>query len=226
MFNANSNVAGIWPMNIVLATLLLLLATGCSGLQTAPIDQAKAQSRTLSMVIQTSPNFLAVTPDNDLFTRSGYDAAIANGKLLALENNITDPAKEITKMLADTIHQKFGISYNQFSLARTSARDMKSLVHLANGRDYLLHVATVEWLYSYDVANRSKYLVNYEVNTRLIDVAEKKVIGKSSCSYDTKSAGKPLVSHGKLLANDSAYIKQALSDAAEVCAEKVANELF
>jgi hypothetical protein len=222
----NFTIAGK-RLHVTLAALLLLLLVGCSGLQTAAIDQGKAQSRTLSMVIQTSPNFLAITPDNDLFNRSGgYDRAIADGQLLVRENEIADPAKNITKMLAEAIHEKFGISYNQFSLAKTSAKDMGSLVHLANGRDYLLHVATVEWLYSYDVENRSKYLVSYKVDTRLINVAAKKVLGKSSCSYNTKSAGEPLVSYEKLLANDAAYIKQTFSDATTFCVDKVANELF
>ena len=103
---------------------------------------------------------------------------------------------------------------------------MESLVYLANGRDYLLHVATVEWLYSYDVTSQSRYYVSYEVDARMIDVAREKVIGNSSCTYDTKKMGEPLVSHGELLANDAAYVKQALDEAITFCAEKISGELF
>lgn len=211
--------------NIMLIGLLPLIF-GCAGFNAKAIDQTTLKNRTLSLVIHESPDFLAITPDKNMLTMTGFDAADTAGNQLLKETGIHDPATKICKMLAKSFNADYGLLYNENSIIKAKAKATKDLVRLANGRDYLLDVKTIGWLFSYQVSSPSDYYVQYIVKTRLIDVAKEKSVGQSSCKYDTANAGKPLVRYEKLVENDAAYIKQVLKDASSFCVEKFKTELF
>ena len=92
--------------------------------------------------------------------------------------------------------------------------------------DYVLDVETTGWSFIYDGFSFSDYLVGYSVKMRLIDVANAVPIAEGSCCYNTKGAGKPLVSYEKLQENNGAYIKQTLDDATTFCVDKFKTEFF
>ena len=207
---------------------LLPLVVGCSGMNTKAVDQATLltlKNKTLSLVIHESPNFMAMTFDKSMFNDAHVDAAYAEGNRLVREKGINDPADKICKMMAEIFSESYGLSYNRSSMIKSKSKKMKDLVHLANVKDYLLDVETVYWFFLNKEHKRPDYYISYTAKTNLIDVNKSTSIGKSTCEYDTVSAGKPLVSYEKLIENDAAYIKQALNDAANFCINKFTNEL-
>jgi len=207
---------------------LLPLVVGCSGYKARPVGPdtlPTLKNKSLSLVVHKSPGFMAITADKDLFTKSGFDAAYAEGNKLVKKMEIHDPADKICKTMAKVISAQYGLSYNENTIVRSRSKKMGSLVHLANGRDYLLDVETVSWSFAYKV-NLPDYYVQYSVKARLIDVNKAKSIGRSSCDYDSVIAGKQRVSYGKLVENDAAYIKQALNDASAYCVQKFKSDFF
>ena len=207
---------------------LLPLVVGCSGYKTRAIDHdtlPTLKNKTLSLVVHESPGFMAITSDKDLFTKAGFDAAYADGHQLVKKNRIHDPADKICKKMAKVISTQYGLSYNENSIVKSQAKNMGSLVHLANGRDYILDVETVSWSFAYKV-NLPDYYVQYNVKARLIDVNKATSIGRSSCDYDSVIAGKQRVSYAKLVENNAAYIKQTLNDASTYCVNKFKTDFF
>jgi hypothetical protein len=132
----------------------------------------------------------------------------------------------ISKLLAQELNSRYGLSPVEDACKFAESNSVADIVELTQGSDYALDVATNGWQFIYDGFSFSDYLVGYSVKMRLIDVANSRVISEGLCAYDTKSAGKPLVSYEKLLENNSAYIKQSLEDATQFCVDKFTTELF
>jgi len=208
---------------------LLFLIAGCTGFGNRAIDQATLptlKNKTLSLVIHESPDFLAITPGKKMLTIADIDAGYINGNRLVQKSGINDPAEKICQMLARVLGSNYGLLYHENSMLRSSSKDMKYLMPLANEKDYLLDVETIGWLVENNSFERSGYYLKYVVETRLIDVRKSKPIGHSTCEYDSTVAGKKLVSYAKLIENDAAYIKLTLDEAATFCVNKLKSELF
>ncbi len=207
---------------------LLLLVLGCSGMNTKAVDQKTLQTlknKTLALIIHESPDFMAMTFDKSMFNDAHVIAAYADGNRLIQEKGIHDPADKICKMMAEVFSEKYGLLYNRSSMIKSKSKKMKDLVHLANVKDYLLDVETVYWFFLNKEHKRPDYYISYIAKLNLIDVDKSTSIGRSTCEYDTVSAGKNPVSYEKLMENDAAYIKQSLDDAANFCINKFTNEL-
>ncbi len=208
---------------------LLLTAVGCSGLTGKTIDQqtlSALQNSSLSLIIHETPDFLAITPDKDMLSMPGFNAATADGRQMVRENRIHDPAGKICRKVARAASSEYGLSYNENLIKKSQIKAPKDLAPLANGRDYMLTVETVGWLFEYRTSNHTEFLLKYIAEARFIDAGKAAEIGDSTCEYDTLDAGAPAVNYRRLVANDAAYIKQTLDDAAAYCADKFAAELF
>lgn len=213
--------------NAVMLILFLFLA-GCAGKNMA-IDRATLptmQGKSVALVKNESPSFIALTSGKGMFAILGVAAAAAEGNQLVKNDEILDPATNISKLLAQELNSRYGLSPVEDTCPLADSRSVAEIAKLAQDSDFALDVATYNWQFVYDGFSFSDYLVGYSVKMRLIDVANSRVISEGLCTYDTKTAGKPLVSYEALLENNSAYIKQSLEDATLFCVDKYATELF
>jgi len=206
----------------------LLIVTACSGHTLKALDQAISATpgnRQLALVIHASPEFMAMTADRSMFVNADVDKAFADGNRLVQENQISDPADRICRMMAAVLGSKYGLTYNESALIRTKSKKADDLVRLANGRDFLLDVETEYWYFINKEHKQPKYFVKYIASLRVINAKSGALISTSSCDYDTVIGGNPLASYEELVADNGAYIKQSLDDAATFCVAKFSGEL-
>lgn len=216
-------------MKKFLPLLLFLFLVGCGGPKFVPMDRAALptlKGKTVSVVTHESPSFIAMTSGKGMFAVAGVGAAAAAGNKLVKEKHIEDPAPKVGMLVAEDLNSRFGLSSNGQPSKQAEADDLKEIAGQAAGNDYALDVMTIGWSYMYDGFHFSDYYVGCSVKLRLVDVATSEVLSAGLCAYDTKTAGKPTVSHDKLLENDAAYIKQTYKDASTYCADKFMTELF
>ena len=215
-------------MKRVVMLILFFFLAGCA-VKNMAIDRARLptmQGKSVALVKNESPSFIAMTSGKGMFAVVGVAAAISEGNQLVKDDEISDPAMNISKLLVQELNSRYGLSPVEESDKLVESRSVESISKLAQGSDFALDVATNGWQFIYDGFSFSDYLIIYRVKMRLIDVANSRVISEGLCAYDTKSAGKPLVSYEKLLENNSAYIKQSLEDATLFCVDKFTTELF
>ena len=212
-------------LSVVIACLILGACASTQNLPVSPDTLGAMQGKSLVLIQHDSPGFVAMTSGKGMFAVAGVGAAVAAGNEMVKENDVVDPAMSIGQALAQNLSNNHGVELRgRTDIAESDSID--SLVNLASGNDYALEVATNGWSYMYDGFNFDDYFVGYTSKLRLIDVRTGQVISSGMCAYDAKKAGKSPVSHETLLADNAAYIKQELADAAEICGQEFSANLF
>lgn len=210
---------------ILVSILLLSACASTQNIAVSPDALTAMQGKTVTVIPSESPGFVAMTSGKGMFAVAGVGAAVAEGNKMVRESGIEDPALTISRALAAGLANDYGLQLAGESDVATSD-GIDTLVALAVGSDYALEVATNGWSYIYDGFNFGDYYVGYSSKLRLVDVNSAQVVSSGVCAYDAKKAGKSPVSHEKLLADNAAYIKQELADAASLCIQDFAAELF
>ena len=210
---------------LVVACLLLGACASTQNLAVSPDTLKTMRGKSLVLIQRESPGFVAMTSGKGMFAVAGVGAAVAAGNNMVSENNIVDPAMNISRSLSRNLVDNYGLTPGgETGTAESDSID--NLVRLAGGNDYALDVATNGWSYMYDGFSFGDYCVGYSSKLRLIDVGAGKVVSSGLCIYDAKKAGKSPVSHETLLADDAAYIKQELAGATDHCIREFTAELF
>lgn len=215
-------------MKKLLLLVISLSLAGCAATQNKPMDastMAALKGKSLILVKRESPSFIAMTSGKGMFAVVGVGAAAAAGNELVRENKIVDPAMTIATSLGQTLNTRYGLRVAGKTSAVADSDDLNKIVELAGNSDYALDVVSTGWMYIYDGFKFSDYFVRYTAKLRLIDVRTSTVVSSGVCAYDPKNAGKPAVTHEKLLQNNAAYIKQELSDATKFCTAQLINGL-
>ena len=215
-------------MKHLLFPLACLSLVGCATTQNVTMSQealASMQGKSLVLIQRESPNFVAMTSGKGMFAVAGVGAAAAAGNKLVEEQSIKDPAMNISQSVARELTQSHGLILQNRPTAVESA-EAKEIAASASGSDYALDVVTNGWSYIYDGFNFGDYFVGYSSKLRLIDVKAAEIVSSGSCFYDAKKAGKSAVTHDALLADNAAYIKQELADAADLCIKEFGTNLF
>lgn len=215
-------------MKALLAVAVVLLLNACASTNNLAVTADALDSmrgKSLILVQRESPSFVAMTSGKGMFAVVGVGAAVAEGNKMVKTNNVVDPAMTISQAIADTLIDNYGLNLGgQTEITESGSID--TLVKHASGSDYALDVVTNGWTYIYDGFNFGEYYVGYSSKLRLIDVSSGEVISNGFCAYDAKKRGKGPVSHEKLLADNAAYVKQELADAASLCISEFAANLF
>ncbi len=212
-------------LSLLVACGLLSACASTQNLAASPDALETMRGKSLILIPRQSPDFVAMTSGKGMFAVAGVGAAVAAGNKMVAENNIVDPATSISETLAHSLVNDYDLRLVGASDTAGSG-DIDEIVRLAGGSDYALDVQTNGWTYIYDGFKFGDYFVGYSSKLRLIDVATGRVISNGFCAYDAKKAGKSPVSHETLLADNAAYIKQELADAADVCVHEFATNLF
>lgn len=208
--------------------ILLLLLGACAGPQNLAVSRDTLdamQGKSVVLIQRESPGFVAMTSGKGMFAVAGVGAAVVAGNKMVSENGIVDPAMTISRTLAHSLANGYGVQV-QGETEVVESDNVDSLVAAAGQSDYALDVATNGWSYIYDGFSFGDYFVGYSSKLRLIDVRSGEVVSSGLCLYDAKKNGKTAVTHEKLLAENAAYIKQELADATNLCIEEFATGLF
>ena len=213
----------------ILLLVFLITVAGCAGTQKIAVDRTilpTLKGKTLIQVQRETPTFIAMTSGKGMFALAGVGAAAVAGNQLIKDSQIKDPARLISKSIAETLSSDYLLINNGQTDTVLDSHDRSKIVTAAKGNDYALDIVTNGWSFIYDGFKFSEYIVGCSVKLRMIDVQNEKSIAEGLCAYSTKLAGKPNVSYKKLLENDAAYIKQTLVDATEFCTNQFMVELF
>ncbi len=215
-------------MKTLLIVVIALFLGACASTQNVAVSPDTLDSlrgKSLVLVQRESPGFVAMTAGKGAFAVVGVGAAIAEGNKMVEENSVADPVMTISKAVADGLVINYGLALHGEAVNADSG-DVESLVKQAGATDYALDVVTNGWGYMYNGFKFGDYYVGYSSKLRLIDVTTAKVISSGFCAYDAKKRGKAPVSRDKLLADNAAYIKQELADAANLCIQEFSANLF
>lgn len=209
--------------------VLCVSLVGCAGVQTQRLSADTVSSldgKSVTLVQRDSPSFVAMTSGKGMFAVAGVGAAAAAGNSLVEDANIEDPASAIASELGMALTTKHGANVVGPSNTVVDSDNVDDIVQAAAGSDLALDVVTNGWSYIYDGFNFSDYFVGYSSRLRLIDVETSSVLASGLCTYDAKKAGKSAVTHETLIADDAAYIKQELADAAASCVQQFSSNVL
>lgn len=216
-------------MRTSLFAVTMIALAGCASAPQQPLSQdavSTLKGKSVTVVSRESPTFVAMTAGKGMFALAGVGAAAAAGNKLVKDNQIKDPASDISQSVARELDRRHGMIVQGPSGDVAASDKLRDIVQLAQGSDYALDVVTKGWSYMYDGFKFSDYFVGYSSQLRLIDVKNAKVVSSAQCAYDAKTAGNGPVTRETLLANDAAYIKQELAAATEHCVQTFGTQLF
>ena len=212
-------------LSLIVACVLLSACASTQNVALSPDMLQTMQGKSLVLIQRESPDFVAMTSGKGMFAVAGVGAAVAAGNKMVRENDIVDPAMGISRVLAKGLVGDYGLTLLG-ETDKAESDDIADLAQMAGSGDYALDVVTNGWTYMYDGFNFGDYFVGYSSKLRMIDVRTARVVSSGFCAYDAKKAGKSPVSHESLLADNAAYIKQELTDAADLCVREFAANLF
>lgn len=212
--------------NIVGAVVMAALASGCVSVQNKPLAANTLQELThksLAYTVYVRPDFTAGTAGKAVFGLLGVPAAIHTGNKIVAENEIKDPAVEISIGLASKLAQSVDM---QLSSTPLHAWNDKLAVLAASARnsDYLLDVKTINWAFGYYPTSVTHYYVIYTARMRLIDTHTKAVVAETMCKAKQPTNEKEAPTHEKLLAEHAARLKEMLGRVTDSCMDVLAKQ--
>jgi hypothetical protein len=133
------------------------------------------------------PDFADFKASNAMFGAVGGIGSVFSGNDLVRKNQVTDPAVRMADPLAahcvETFKLKASINGQRHQVDGTSVEEIAA--PFAGEADLLLDVQTVNWMTIYLPLNWARYRVQYSVEVRLIDVANRKKIAEGFFVWQT-----------------------------------------
>lgn len=169
----------------LLATLSILVMSGCSTIKTNELTSNEAAGMAQKTLIYSKynklPDFPAQTGANVQFGLIGLATAISNGNAIITKNNITDPALAISERLAKQLEQNHNLKLVQDNNT-ISSNKIPELLKAYGQYDYILDVRTLGWNSIYYVSDWNNYRVMYSAHARLIDAKSKAIVAEEACN--------------------------------------------
>lgn len=212
----------------VASIAIALLLTGCVSTATKTIDaQALSAVRQQSVVhtVRDKPSFTTMTLTSATFGAVGAVAAVSEGNRIIGENDIADPAKAITMVLAKAMQSSQGVQLVNEPL-HIDSEEPARIADLAKGKArFVLDVRTTGWMLGYFPTNWTHYRVMYAAKARLIDVDSRQVLAEAFCKQTPESA-ENAPSYDEMVAAGAARLKAELAAAANICSENLSRDML
>lgn len=179
------------------------------------------------------PAFAVVDPRNSLV---GSVSGVSGGALvrpgrgagdapMEVEYALDDPATNIRDKVYDSLSFELNVRRAE-SEGPPLSDDHVEAVGRAVGREgWLLDVKTLHWGIAPDPKFWTRYLVQVQARSRLIDLDRGRVVWQATCDGSESDAPKGSVLE-ELKADDAAVLKERLAAAAERCASELVAHLF
>jgi hypothetical protein len=141
------------------------------------------------------------------------------------EYALDDPAADIRDKVFDSLSFELNVRRAE-SEAPPLSDDHVDAVGDAVGREgWLLDVKTLRWGIAYDQKFWTRYRVQVQARSRLIDLSRGRVVWQATCDGSESDAPKGSVL-AELTADDALVLKERLAAAAERCASELVAHLF
>ena len=164
-----------------------LLVLGCATVKTDELTVEEAVGFEDKTVVLSQydqlPDFPAQTATNVQFGMIGFATAVSNGNAMIEENGIQDPAREISRQLAEGLEKNFNLKVINNEELVANSKKLTSLVEVYQGYDYILDVRTLGWGSTYFPTDWNSYRVMYSAHARLIDASSQEVIAEELCNF-------------------------------------------
>ncbi|PHQ89297.1 MAG: hypothetical protein COB42_07120, partial [Sulfurimonas sp.] len=145
-------------------TGLVLLSMSACSIKTDPLSKEESSSlnnKTLMMSkYSEKPPFVAQTAVNVQFGFLGVATAISNGNSMIKNNDIKDPAIEISRQLSDYLRSAHDVKVLDEVNALASSNEIGDLVNKYKNSDFILDVKTTRWGSIYYLSDWNNYRYN------------------------------------------------------------------
>ena len=166
-------------------------------------------------VHRAPPTFIMMTPGKGAFAMIGAVAAIADGKRLAKEHGLEDPADTAAAELAsDLARARGGTVANSPILLDDDHKDLVSS-NIEKAR-FIVDVAATGITAAYFPFDWTHYGLTYSSAFRVIDGSTGAVLAKGRCGLKAKKTPES-PTYDELMANDGARLKAMIGDANSTC---------
>lgn len=214
--------------NAICAAAMAVLVSGCVSVQNKPLAANASQAlahKSLAFTEYARPDFAAGTAGKASFGLLGAVAMIHAGNTIVAENDVKDPAPDISARLASKLAQDLDMQLANAPLHETSDK-LGALTASAASSDYLLDVKTLNWQFIYYPTNWSHYRVIYAARMRLIDAHTKAVVAETMCKAQQPTNEKEAPTHEELLADHAAKLKDMLGRVTDGCTDVLAKQVL
>jgi len=171
------------------------------------------------------PDFAAFTAGKAAFGMLGAAAMITEGNNIIQENGIDDPARKISRDLAEQLVATRAMQLKPRSLVEASSDEIGTLVSLYPDADYLLDIKTFGWMFSYYPTDWAHYKVTYSARLRLIETSSKRVVAETLCSGAQGDDQNP-PTKDQLLENQAALLRTYFDRAADSCVQLLSRDVL
>lgn len=199
------------------AAALGLVLTACVSTQKVPLSPAQSGSLRGQTVVASQharPAFAAITPGKAAFGMVGAAAMIAEGNSQIRNNQVADPAEQISHQLAATLASKLGMRVVGHGGHVTSGEQAAVVAREHPQARYVVDVRTINWSCVYYPFGWGSYRVIYSAKLRLIDTQTAAVLCEGFFARVPNDQSKAF-SYDALMNHNAAGLKGELAIAAQ-----------
>jgi len=172
---------------ISLTLLFTLFLQACTTVKTNELTQEETgqlKEKTVTLArYETLPDFAAQTAANVQFGLLGVATAISNGNDMIQNNNIQDPALDISKELASGLEENYDMKLVVADGLFAKSKKVRDIAKTYEEYDFVLDVKTLGWRSIYFPNDWNSYRVMYAAHARLIDTSSSRVIAEEVCQH-------------------------------------------
>lgn len=188
---------------------------------------AQIQNKTFIVTRHAKPDFTAMTAGKASFGLFGAVAMVKEGNEIVQNNRIPDNAEILEEVLVPLLIKKFGLTLVDENANHTAFNKPEEIAKEQNQGDYILDIASINWMSLYYPGNWSEYHTFYMGQARLIERASGKQLSSMTCVLNgRKDKNKFPPSNEDMLADNAQLLKDMLASQGWSCAQRIAKDEF
>ena len=188
---------------------------------------AQIQNKTFIVTRHAKPDFSAMTAGKASFGLFGAIAMVNAGNDIIQSNHVPDNAEILEEILVPLLIKKYGLTLIDENANHTAFNKPEEIAKEQTQGDYILDIASLNWMSLYYPGNWSEYHTFYIGQARLIERASGKQISSMTCVLNgRKDKNKFPPSKEDMLADQAQLLKDMLASQGWNCAQRIAKDEF
>jgi hypothetical protein len=188
---------------------------------------AQIQNKTFIVTRHAKPDFTAMTAGKASFALLGAIAMVKEGNEIVQENHIPDNAEILESVLVPVLIKKYAMKLVDENANHTALVKPEEIAKEQTQGDYILDIASLNWMSLYYPGNWSEYHTFYMGQARLIERATGKQLSSMTCVINgRKEKNKFPPSKDDMLADQAQLLKDMLASQGWSCAQHMAKDEF
>jgi hypothetical protein len=202
---------------MVACALAVVMLGGCVSTKTTAVDDSsRLHGKTVALTSRPRAAFLASTAGKAAFGLLGVAAMQKAGSTLVTEDQLADPAVEVSQALLSAAEKAYGVVPAPVGPVSIDTTDVAALARAAKGADYLLDVQSYGQQFAYYPSDWSHYWVAININVRVIDVPGARLIAEGHCAPNSRDQPDP-PNYDTLVGDHGARLKAMLDAQRDQC---------